>query len=761
MDFETDDDQQYADAAEAGDGPDAVTTAETAGEGRAPEQDRKLVARIVRTIRDDKHHHKDAFDRMRRDMQVAMWGAEKDWPADNYRANIAGRHIKQKTAALYAKNPRATATRKEKLDFAVWDEDPASLQMATQIIQQAQMAMQAAAMAPPSVDPLTGTVTHEAPQLPPGFEQAQATLEDFQQGMARRQMFKRVGRTLEIVFAYFLGEQKPLDFKRGMKQVVRRALTCGVGYVELDFQRETGPRPALVDHLADIRARLDHLRAIREDIEAGETEATDAEVAELEHSLTEIQNEPDIVLREGLVIDFPLATRVIPDRFCKSLDGFIGARHLTLEYTYTVQEVKEKFGVDIKDSYTAYRPNAGSTREIPVGDVTEEGYGGSYEDDPDWSGDSRPKKDGLVCVWKHYDRPSGLVYWLADGYPEFLMPPAAPSVYVEDFWPVYPLTFNAVENDEHLFPPSDVTLMLDMQREHNRSRHGMREHRQAARPRWVSAKGAFGAEDDVHQLRTLNAFEMVSLNMEPGTRIGDLVQPVPIPGVDPNLYQTEQFFADTQVVVGTQEAMFGGVAKATATESAIAANASTASDGSSIDDLDSFLTVVAHAASQILLREMSEEQVMEIAGPGAVWPQPTLQEIAADIHLEIEAGSTGKPNQAVEIHNWHQMLPLLMQMGDIQPTWLARETLRRLDDRMDLTDAIAAGVPAIVAQNQMAVQAADPGAGPAAPVQGVVDDLASAPAAQGPQGAANAPLPPRGPGGSGPAFGSNQVDGPL
>ena len=52
----------------------------------------------------------------------------------------------------------------------------------------------------------------------------------------------------------------------------------------------------------------------------------------------------EFVLREGLVIDFPLATKVIPDRFCKSLDGFIGARHLTIEYTYTVQEVQEKFG---------------------------------------------------------------------------------------------------------------------------------------------------------------------------------------------------------------------------------------------------------------------------------------------------------------------------------------------------------------------------------------------------------------------------------
>lgn len=721
----------------------AAPDIETAAGGEGRQSDRALVAEIQRTIREDKHHHAKSFKRMRRDMQVAMWGAEKDWPEDNYRANIAGRHVKQKTAALYAKNPRATATRKEKLDFAVWDENPASLQLAMQTIQMAQQAMAAAAAQPPQVDPATGMAVQAQPQLPAGFEQAQQLVADFQQGMARRELYKKIGKTLEVVFAYFLGEQKPLDFKRGMKQVVRRAITCGVGYVELDFQREYGPRPGLDDQLADARARLDHLQGLTERVQEGEIEPDDAEMAELEHSVNALMNEPEIVLREGLVVDFPLATKVIPDRFCKSLDGFIGARHLTIEYTYTVQEVQEKFGIDLEGAYTAYSPNPGSTREIGANDV--------WDDDYEWSAPDR-KKEGLVCVWKHYDKPSGLVYWLADGHPNFLLEPAAPSVYVEDFWPIYALTFNAVESEEELFPPSDVSLMLDMQREHNRSRQGMREHRQAARPKWVSPIGAFGSEEDPHVLRDLKPFEMALLHIDPQTNIQNVLQPVPVPGVDPNLYETGQFFSDTQVVVGSQEATLGGVAKATATESAIAANAMTSSDGSSIDDLDSFLTVIARASSQILLRDMSEEKVMEIAGPGAVWPEATIQEIADEIYLEVEAGSTGKPNQAVEIQNWQQLLPLLLQMPGVNPIWLTRETLRRLDDKMDLTDAIAAEMPSIVSQNQ---QAGRP------ETQTAAAGTEDAPAAQGAEGANNAPQPERGPGGSDPAFGSNQVPNPL
>lgn len=721
MDFEDDDT-----------GQEQTGGAAVKADEQSPERDRRLAAEIIKTIKEDKRHHEKAFKRMRRDMHVATWGGEKEWGDDKYRANIAGRHVKQKTAALYAKNPKATAKRKEQLDFMVWDENPQSLMMAFQTVQLAQQAM--ALAGPPSVDPVTGAAVPADIQVPPGFEQANAVLQDFQQGYARRQMFEKIGKTLEILFANALAEQQPVDFKTGMKAAVRRAITTGVAYVELGFQRETGPRAGLAEQLADARARLDHLRVLSEELGEGEFDPDDAEVAELEKSVASLQAEPEVVLREGLVVDYPMATKVIPDRLCKSLEGFIGARHLTLEYSYSVQEVKEIFGVDLKDGYTRYGANAGSTREYAMDDVLNDEY--------EWS-PPEAKTGGTVCVWKHYDKPSGLLYYVADGYHGFLRPPAAPDVFVETFWPVYALTFNAVESEDELFPPSDVSLMLDMQREHNRARQGKREHRDAARPRWVAANGAFGSEEDPLVLKNLRPFQMAMLNMDPQARIADILQAVPVPGVDPNLYDTNEVFTDTQLVVGTQEAQFGGVSKATATESAIAANSTTSSDGSSIDDLDAFLTRIARAAGQIMLKEMSEDMVKVIAGPGAVWPAMTLAEIAGEIHLEVAAGSTGKPNQAVEINNMERMLPLLIQMPSINQEELAREVLRRLDDRMDLTKMIVANAPSIVAQNQNAQPSpADPGANPAM---------------QGGEGANNAPAAPGGPGGSDAAFGSNQV----
>jgi hypothetical protein len=699
----------------------------------SPENVKALVNKIIRKIKDDKKHHERAFKRMRDDMQIAMWGAEDTWRKENYTANIIGRFVKMKTSALYAKNPKATATRRETLDFAVWDENPATLQMAFQTAQMAQMATMQAQTAPPTVDPVTGMAIPAAPQLPPGTEQAQAVLEDFQQGTKRRQFLAKYGKTLEILFAQAMREQKPIDFKRSMKAMVRRAVTTGVGYIELGFQREYGPRPGMTEKLADARARLDHLKHLAEEVGEGEIGEDDAEMAELETAVATLQATPEIVLREGLIMDFPQSTKVIPDRLCKMLDGFIGARHLTIEYSYTVDEVKEMFGVDISDQYTGYNAGSGSTREVGANDV--------MDDDFEWSPPTT-KKTGLVCVWKHYDKPSGQVYYVADGYTGFLRKPAAPDVFVEDFWPVYSLTFNAVESEKDLFPPSDVTLLLDMQREYNRSRQGQREHRKAARPRWVFANGAFNDEEDPLHLAQSKPFEAVGLNMDPSAKIGDILQTVPVPGVDPNLYETSQFFADMQLVGGAQEAQLGGLAKATATESSIAAASSASSDGSSIDDLDSLLTVVARASGQILQREMSEDQVMAVAGVGAVWPQMSLEDIANEVYLEVEAGSTGKPNQAVEINNMKTMAPILMQIPNINPTWLARQVVQRLDDRIDLTEAIAEGIPSIAMQNRQSQ------INPA--------EAQNDPNAQGTVGADNNPKPQQQPG-SDAAFGSNQV----
>lgn len=118
----------------------------------------------MNTIRLDKKHHEKAFKRMEKSMFMAMNGRDATWAETNYKANIAGQHVKNKTAAIYAKNPKVVARRKDTLDFLVWDETQQSLMIAMQLYQQGlaqQMAASATAQA--EIDPATGEAVVPAP----------------------------------------------------------------------------------------------------------------------------------------------------------------------------------------------------------------------------------------------------------------------------------------------------------------------------------------------------------------------------------------------------------------------------------------------------------------------------------------------------------------------------------------------------------------------------------------------------------------------
>ena len=211
-----------------------------------------------------------------------------------------------------------------------------------------------------------------------------------------------------------------------------------------------------------------------------------------------------------------------------------------------------------------------------------------------------------------------------------------------------------------------------------------------------------------------------------GQKVADVIQPVQQIGIDPNLYETRTIFDDIQLVVGSQEASYGGLSKATATETSIAEQSRMSSLGAQVDELDSFMSDIARSAGQVMLAELSVDEVKRVVGPGAVWPDMSRDEIMAEVFLEIEAGSTGKPNRAAELRNIERIIPFLIQIPGIDPSFLARELLKRLDDKLDFNQAIVEQIPSIVAMNQ----AQNMGAG-----------SANAPQLQGGQGRNNAPMP--------------------
>ncbi len=617
-------------------------------------------------ILEAKKFHDKSFKRMRDDMDWARMGADGEWIATgNYTANIIQRHVSQKVASLYAKNPRALAKPRRQLRYKLWDERQETLVLA----------MQGATLGDPMAMQLVQEVQAVDQQM---------------------QMLRKLGKTLELLFHYYIDEQEP-RFKIQMKQAVRRACVCGVAYVKLGFQRLLEPRPGVSEQINDVSVRLSRMRQIMADVADGVIDEEHPELVELQAMLADLQNKEFLIAREGPVWTFPRSTQIIPDPRCRQLVGFVGAGWVAEEMLLTNDEIKAAYKVDIGKMQIPYQDRRTSKVEQ------------FYESDMA-RGRDHGKQGAMTCVWEVWNKTSGQSFTIADGYPGFLRAPTTPDVNLERFWPYFPLTFNDGEHEDEVFPISDVSLMRPMQEEYNRSRQGLREHRRANRPKYAVARGRL-EEEDIDQLKSHpNSAVLQLVALQPGQRLDELIQPFKPAPIDPALYDTTQVFDDTLRTVGTQEAQLGGLAGATATESSIAEGARISTQSSGVDDLDEMLTDISRSSGQLMLMELSPETVSEIVGVGAVWPMVSREQVAKEISLEVKAGSSGRPNKAAELANLERAAPTILQIPGVSPEWFARQVLERLDDGIDLDEAIVRGMPSMVAMNA-ATKAAQPATG--------------------------------------------------
>lgn len=662
-------------------------------EQRAPETaNAEFIKQWCGRVKKAKVHHGKAFDRMEKDMQFArglQWPGQEDLNDTRYVANIVQRHLRQREAALYAKNPTAVARRRHTLDFRVWDGSPQSLAMAQQQLVAGQQALAQAVQAGNMV---------MAQQVQAQQQQAQELLQDYQEGTRRRQQIDRMAKTLEIVWQHQTGEQQP-PFKSSMKHLVRRALTTGVGYLKLGYHRFKEFRPEDVARVTDLTEQLSAVQARLAEMseDSSEYDETSAEAAELEHLIGKVSGDQSAFMREGLDFDFPKATSIIPDDACYQLDGFLGARWVAQEFLLTAEQVRQIYGVDIKDKYTHHTAGGEEVSSDAVADLYKDGA----------------TPDCRALVWEIYDKYAGQTFTVCLGHDEYLVAPKTPDVHLERFWPFFVLTFNGLEDEKHIFPPSDVRLMRQQQVELNLMRQRLREHRDASRPGHVAPKGRLDDEDK-RRLSNREAHDVVELNgLADQDDIRRILQPIPSNPIDPNQYETGQIEGDLYKVLGSQEAVMGGLSNATATETSIAESSRLSSIGSAVDDLDDFLTQVAKFASHLLLTEMSAETVTEIAGPGAMWPQLSAEDVAKDLWLEIRAGSSGRPNKSAEIQNLERVMPFLLQIPGVPPERILREILERLDDRLEVEDFYTAGLPSIMSMNrQSQMGTGDPASDP-------------------------------------------------
>ena len=632
--------------------PDAVVSREV------PKPDAGTAALVKRWLDDiaaDKKHWDAQFKRMKKNASFArgkQWDNAKD-DDDRYVANITLRHIDQRVAATYAKNPKVQAERRPKMFYAVWDGTPEMMMAAVNTMNPA--------------PPMPGQMP--APTLDPAT--AQAVMNDYADGRAKRTLYNRLGRTLELVAQYSLEEPIP-KFKDQAKQLVRRVATCGVGYLKLGYQRHMEQSPDLDAKIKDSADRLAHLEQLAMSVMDGQYGEDSAQAAELKLNMAALKQEKELLLREGVVFGFPKSWNIIPDAGVVQLKGFVGARRITEQFIFSPEQVERIYKKDVKESYTTYTPENAKV-----------------------DGQASQK---LCCVYEVYDLVGQVKFTLCEGYPGYLAEPSPPDIYLEQFHPYYPLAFHGVEDEDNPFPPSDVDLIRPMQLDRNRAREGLRVHRQANRPAYMSAKDTFEEETKV-KLGTHADHELIEHQLGKDADMSKLIQAKPTIPIEEALYSTEHLDHDALLVTGSQSATLGPTSGATATEVGVAETNRGTDLSSNTDDLDEFLTDVMRGVGQVLLLNMSEATVKKIAGPGATWVQLNREEVAEELCLQIKAGSSGRPNKQARLTAIEKTLPFIMQTPGFKPRKVAELLLSQIDETLEAEDFYEDGAPSIVSMN--------------------------------------------------------------
>lgn len=649
-----------------------------------PKETAALVKRWLGRVKAAEKHWEPVYKRMREDMQMARAGADRTWiDADRYVVPLVQRHINQTVATIYAKNPKAVVQLKRRLEGTVWDGKPDSLAQA----------MQAQVMSA-GLDPM-----------------ANAVVEDAQRVQMQRQLLMKIGKSLEILFDHYLGEQQP-PFKGQFKQTVRRAKTCGVAFVELGFQRKLQPDPDVSAQLADTTSKIAALEALAAKGAEGKIEDDSADLAELTASMEDLKTREYILVREGPVYGFPRSTELVVDPACRDLKGFVGAGWVARKYLMMPDQVRETYQVDIRSGYTPYHRKGGEL----VQESSDRTKG-------------EPDDCGKAVVYFVQDRKTEMEFVVCEGYEDFLRPPAAPEIRIERFWRWFTLAFNSVEDEDEIYPISDARILRHPQMEYNRTREELRQHRIANRPVYAAKKGML-SDDDKKRLSIRESHEVVELDgmIDANSDVEKVISAIKPAPIDSALYDTDPMMSDILVGIGQQEANLGGSSGATATEASIAEQSRMPVIASDVDELDEFLSELARATGQLMLRELSKETVVKIVGPGAVWPELDAEAIADEVYLDIKAGSSGRPNKAAELANTERAMPYLVQMDGILSKPLADKYAALLD--IDIDELYQEGLPSIVARNaMMSKPSPQPGTG----------DPQDDPGAQGDKGGANQP----------------------
>lgn len=509
---------------------------------------------------------------------------------------------------------------------------------------------------------------------------------------------------------------KGAHLKPTAKRQVRSGLTVGIGWFKGLMFSQKRPAPQVEQSLHDAQAQLERIQAMRKQLDDPDYDDPDPELTEEKMELAVQGLQAKLMKNQevGLSVDFCRAEDIQVSLDVSFVGDYLKGDWMSEDVYIPKSQLEARFSrLDAEDCRKAalyYQKAApvNSSGDVLISATGEEASMGTFSKTAPntMSGNGKPVE--FAKFIEFWDRRDGMIYTWVDGTERWAVEPYPPPQASTRYYPYFAVWFYPVDGDRH--PQSLTSRLAKLQDEYAACRSNQRLTRERSIPGYFFNAGQMSPEA-AKKIEDSVVGEMVGLQL---TNINEPIQNAimakPLPTINVALWDTSAIKQDMEVISGVQEALAQeaqGSSRKTATEAQIEQSGFASRTGADRDQLEEMLNDFSLYTLETALQELQPQMAQRIAGPKAYWPfGMDIQDLLTLVQIEIEAGTTGKPNLALDKANWATILPLLqklvVQIRQIQggdPALatalenLLRESLKRMDDRLDITQFIAQGPP--------------------------------------------------------------------
>jgi hypothetical protein len=490
------------------------------------------------------------------------------------------------------------------------------------------------------------------------------------------------------------------QLKNRAKSTVRAALTCSIGILKVMYQRNVSQDAYIQNRINDAQENLLAIEALKVDLEdAKQQEQHASKRAELEALIQSLQEGAEVEVAEGLVIDRVLTENLLIDpSICEFWD------YLDADWICQIIPMKRA------QAEALYQKNLSAAKIYQPGQSE-----GAHRRAKRLAsiqlnaGPAPVSDDQQIAVLEIWDRTTQRIYTMVEGSPEWLREPYTPVRAGGRWYPFFLLPYQVV--DGQFVGPSLVDLTERLQDEHNEARDRFNQHRDLCIPGWVASSDI---NEKTIKKHSDSRFGEITIVDTEGKPLNQVIIPRGHPKIDPIVYDTSAVRYDWEQVTGLQDAARSTVVRPkTATEANILQRALSGRVFEFKDQIEDWLQEIAQYSAQLLLQELTKEQVERCMGapitkttlvdnkPVTViektydWPTLTKDRIFDMVDLRIRAGTTGAPDGIEEKEGWLAVLPMITNLSILMQNLQAKgmdyehirnllqETLLRYDDRID------------------------------------------------------------------------------